>query len=210
VRLDIEISGDLDRLMASEIRAGARAVKGGVAQAAGELKANWRAQIVSAGLGAGLSKTVRSEVYPPGRPSMNAAAMVYTKSPKIIAAHETGATIRARDGIWLAIPTPAAGKARGGKRLTPGEWQFQSGKLLRFVPTGPGRAVLVADGVRTRRSTGKAVPDRRRNLKRQTTPVPIFILVRQVKLPKRLNLIAAGVAAQARLPGLISGLWDHA
>ena len=52
--------------------------------------------------------------------SLNAAAVVWSKAPLIIGAHDAGPLIRAKNGVWLAIPTPAAGKALGGRRITAG------------------------------------------------------------------------------------------
>jgi hypothetical protein len=33
--------------------------------------------------------------------------VVWSKAPVIIGAHDAGALIRAKTGLWLAIPTPA-------------------------------------------------------------------------------------------------------
>lgn len=35
----------------------------------------------------------------------------------IVSVHDAGPLIRSRNGLWLAIPTPAAGKALGGRRI---------------------------------------------------------------------------------------------
>ena len=40
-------------------------------------------------------------------------------APDIIGAQDTGPLIRSASGFWLAIPLPAAGRALGGKRITP-------------------------------------------------------------------------------------------
>jgi hypothetical protein len=145
-------------------------------------------------------------VFPKGEPSLRAAALIWTKAPHILSAHEQGVTIRARDGFWLAIPLPAAGKAGGGANFTPGTWQFAKGKKLRFVPTGPGKAVLVADDVRINRR-GAAIKRRRKSGKLADTAVPIFALVRQVKLPKRLSLFPAAERIAASVPGNIVANW---
>ncbi len=79
-------------------------------QAGGELKVAWRAQIVGAGLGQRLARTIRSQVYPYSGQSLNAAVVVWTKAPVIVGAHDTGPLIRSRDGFWLVIRTPAAGR----------------------------------------------------------------------------------------------------
>ena len=93
----------------------------------------WRGQITGAGLGQRLARTIRSEQYPKGQPSLNAAALVWSKAPDIVSAHDTGPMIRSRNGFWLTIPTAAAGKSRRGGRISPVEWERRTGLRLRFV-----------------------------------------------------------------------------
>ena len=110
MRLTIDIRPDLAALMAAEIAAGERAVTAAVREAGAGLKLGWRGQITGAGLGARLANSIRSEVFPKAGASLNAAAVVWSKAPVIIGAHDAGPLIRARNGLWLAIPTPAAGQ----------------------------------------------------------------------------------------------------
>ena len=106
---------DLVAMMAAEIKAGERAVSQAVSEAGNSVKSSWRAQITGAGLGQRLANTIRSEQFPKGRPSLSAASVIWSKAPVIIGAHDTGPLIRSKNGFWLAIPTPAAGKSsRGG------------------------------------------------------------------------------------------------
>ena len=133
MRLTIDIRPDLAALMAAEIAAGERAVTAAVREAGAGLKLGWRGQITGAGLGARLANSIRSEVFPKAGASLNAAAVVWSKAPVIIGAHDAGPLIRARNGLWLAIPTPAAGKALGGRRITPAAWERKTGLRLRFV-----------------------------------------------------------------------------
>jgi hypothetical protein len=107
---------------------------------------------------------------------------VWSKAPEIIRAHATGPLIRSKDGFYLAIPTQAAGRGRGGARLTPGEWERRRGLRLRFVAS--------------RAKTG-----------RNQVTAPIFLLVPQVKLPKRLDLDRDAARAQGSVPGLIVAKW---
>jgi hypothetical protein len=72
-------------------------------------KADWRRQINGAGLGQRLAKSIRAETWPKGTTSIGAAALVWSKAPAIVGAHDTGPLIRSKTGFWLAIPTPAAG-----------------------------------------------------------------------------------------------------
>lgn len=211
MRLEVLIDGRIDELMAAELRTGERATSATIKAAAQSLKEDWRGQIRAAGMGSRLANTVRSAAYPSGQPSLNAAAMVYTKAPQIISAHEQGALVRSTSGFWLAIPTEAAGRGAGGRRVTPGEWQFRTGIRLRFVARSGKSALLVADGARinTRGLAKKKRGRRRRDgiLSGETTVV-IFTLVPQVKLPKRLNLYAAAASVHAGIPSAIVSAWQ--
>lgn len=97
------------------------------------LKAAWRLQITGAGLGTRLANSIRSQNFPRSGESLDAAALVWSKAPLIVGAHDTGPLIRSKSGIWLAIPRPAAGKSLRDDRLTPGEWERRRGLRLRFV-----------------------------------------------------------------------------
>ena len=77
-------------------------------EAGTDLKTAWRGQITQAGLGRRLSNSIRSQTYPKAGDSLKAAALVWSKAPVIIGAHDTGPLIRSKDGFWLAIPTAAA------------------------------------------------------------------------------------------------------
>jgi hypothetical protein len=204
MRLQLDITPDLVAIMAAEIRAGERAVSQAVSQAGTELKAGWRGQITGAGLGGRLANTIRAEPFPKGRPSLNAAVVVWSKAPVIVGAHDAGPLIRSKTGFWLAIPTPAAGKSTRGGRITPGEWERRSGLRLRFVYRRAGPSLLVAEGRLNTR--GRAVASRSRSGRGATT-VPIFLLVPQVKLRKRLDLAGDAAAAQGAVPGLIVANW---
>jgi hypothetical protein len=203
----IDIIGDLGAMMAAEIKAGERAVSKAVSEAGTSLKTAWRGQITSAGLGARLARSIRSEQFPKGKDSLNAAALVWSNAPVIIGAHEEGPLIRSKSGFWLAIPTPAAGKSARGGRITPGEWERRRGIRLRFVYRPRGPSLLVAEG--RLNSRGLAVGSRSKTGRGATT-VPIFLLVPQVKLRKRLDLMRDAKAAQERIPGAIVANWVDA
>ena len=204
MRLQLDITPDLVAMMAAEIKAGERAVSLAVSAAGNSVKSSWRAQITGAGLGQRLANTIRSEQFPKGRPSLSAAAVVWSKAPVIIGAHDTGQLIRSRNGFWLAIPTPAAGKSARGGRITPGEWERRSGLRLRFVYRRTGPSLLVVEGRLNAR--GRAVASSSRT-GRGVTTVPIFLLVPQVQLRKRLDLARDAVKAQEAIPGAIVANW---
>jgi hypothetical protein len=150
----------------------------------------WRGQITGAGLGRRLANSIRSQTYPKAGESLNAAALVWSKAPVIISAHDTGPLIRSKEGFWLAIPLPAAGKSLRGGRITPGEWERRRGLRLRFIYRRTGPSLLVAEG--RLNTKGQAVVSRSKTGRGKVT-APIFFLVPQVELPKRLDLRIAEV-----------------
>ncbi len=204
MKLKIDFDPDLVAMLQAEVRAGERAVKAAMAEAGGELKQAWRAQITGAGLGHRLPRTIRNRTYPQQGDSLDAAAFVWSNAPEIIGAHDRGVLIRSKAGFWLAIPLPAAGKGRGGARLTPGEWEKRRGVRLRFVYRRSGPSLLVADGRLSSRGLGVAS---RSKTGRGRATVPIFLLVPQVKLRKRLDLARDVERVAGKVPGLVVERW---
>lgn len=205
-----KIEGNLRLNMDQEIRAGKLAALGAVTAIGGAIKMDWRGQIVQAGLGRRLSNTVRSEAYPKGVGSLNASALIWSKAKKIVGAFETGVEIRAKNGNWLAIPLPAAGKSGRGGRITPGEWERRNGRRLTFIYRQGRTGLLVDTGTTLRggRVMGKDGFSRAaRGFKNRT--VPIFALVPRVRLQKRLGLYtAADRLARSMGARLVAGWRD--
>lgn len=208
MKIDVKIAPDIVALMRAEVAAGQKAVSTTMAQAGASLKSAWRTQITGAGLGQRLANTIRSQTYPKGRNSLDAAALVWSNAPVIVGAHDTGPLIRSKNGFWLAIPTPAAGKSTRGGRITPGEWERRTGLRLRFIYRRRDPSLLVAEG--RLNTKGRAVASRSKT-GRGVVTAPIFLLVAQVKLPKRLDLARDAERAQAAIPGSIVRNWveDH-
>lgn len=204
MKLKLEISPDLAALMQAEIRAGEKAVTNAMREAGAGLKSAWRVQITGAGLGARLGNSIRLATYPKAGASLNAAALVWSNAPVIVGAHDAGSLIRSKDGFWLAIPLPTAGKSLRGGRITPGEWERRRGLRLRFVYRRRGPSLLVAEG--RLNSKARAVASRSKN-GRGLAIVPIFLLVPQVKLRKRLDLARDAGMAIDGVPGLIVANW---
>ncbi|MEL0436686.1 DUF6441 family protein [Phycobacter sp. K97] len=204
MKLGLDITPDLVAVMAAEIKAGEKAVSAAMRESGTDLKSAWRGQITQAGLGRRLANSIRSQTYPKAGESLKAAALVWSKAPVIVGAHDTGPLIRSKDGFWLAIPTAAAGKGLKGGRITPGEWERRRGLRLRFVYRRRGPSLLVADGRLNSRGLGVAS---RSKTGRGKATVPIFLLVPQVKLAKRLDLARDAERAQAAVPGLIVANW---
>ena len=91
-----------------------------------------------------------------------------------------------------------------GGRITPFEWERCTGLRLRFVYRRRGPSLLVAEG--RLNSKGRAVASRSKTGRGLTT-VPIFLLVPQVRLRKRLDLARDAVRAADAVSGLIVAKW---
>ena len=91
-----------------------------------------------------------------------------------------------------------------GRRITPGEWERRNGFGLRFVYRRSGPSLPVAEARLNTR--GRAVRSRSKTVRGAAT-VPMFLLVPQVKLPKRLDLARDAARAHDAVPGLIVGYW---
>jgi hypothetical protein len=206
VKLFADIQGDIRAMMQQELVAAERAVTAGVSEAASGLQMAWRGQITGAALGQGLANSIRKKLYPTSGASIRAAAVIYSNASKVVDAFDRGALIRTKNGFWLAIPAAAAGKKGvGTKRITPGGWEQRTGQRLRFVYRRGQPSLLVAE---TRlNSKGRAVVSKSKT-GRGVATVPIFLLVPQVKLGKRLDLARDAVRAHEAVPQLIVSAWE--
>lgn len=205
MKLSVTLSPDLVELMRREVLAGEKATTRAIGQAGVALKMAWRGQITRAGLGTRLANSIRSATYPKSGESLRAASLVWSKAPVVVGAHDEGVTIRSQNGFYLAIPTEAAGRAAGGRRMTPGEWEQRRGLRLRFVYRSNAPSLLVADAARLN-TKGLAVASRSKTGRNQVT-APIFILVPQVRLRKRLDLARDAEKAISSVPAAIVDNW---
>ena len=159
---------------------------------------------------AGLPRSIARFATPTygGRDSDNPAALVASKAPRILKAQDRGDTIRVRRARFLVLPTSQAIKLGLAATLRPkGRSQVAGRKSkysnveaairrfgkLRFVKRPGGGGLLVADNltaggrrskVRTSKKTGlqsSAIGGRR-------ISIPLFILVKQVRLRKKTRL----------------------
>ena len=208
MKLGAAIVGSLMVDMQAEAKRIERGVSAGVKEAGDGLKSDLRKQVITAGLGPRLARTWRSRAYP--NKGHDAATLVWSKAPEIIKAFDEGAVIRSKSGLWLAIPTPAAPKRGvGGKRINPGNFPEHRFGPLRFVYRRGRPSLLVVDGVRVNKSgrvgsraKGGAFTKTGR-MKQGITTVVMFIMVPQVRLKKRLDVVREAKRWERQLPGLI-------
>lgn len=228
------VIGDIRRVLAAEVAAGERAAAQAVRTETEALKRELRAQVIAAfgGKGRGIANAWRSAIYPRSGVSLHAAGLVWSKVPNVIDAFERGALIRPKGGRrFLAIPTGfnAARGQRGrgdkGLRVTPTQMVASGQAFLRPFRSGRGfvwclplrqgeqtgrrrRARLTAGGVaEVGTANRKGREAWARGLLAQGL-VPMFLLLPQVQLAKRLDVKGAADRAGARVPRRFVSLWE--
>ena len=158
---------------------------------------------------------VTANVFPSrtGAVSINAAGSVVGRGgknspwPLPLKAFNQGAVIRGgAQGASLAIPT-ARVPMNGRRRMTPHEVEQRFGEKLKFVPArngerGAGMLVLeqqvLGRSGRVRRATAG-----RARLGRRAEPLVMFILVPQVRVPKKLNFEAIHQRWASAMPSIL-------
>lgn len=201
-RIDAALAGNLEAYMAEELAVAERAVTEGVRQTAEDVKQAQRAGVIRGGLGRRLATSWRAEHYPRRGESLGAASIVHTKADRLIRAFDDGATIRSRDGFFLAIPTDEAPRRGvGRKRLTPSNFPEHRYGPLRFVYRRTGPSLLVVDDQRMTKA-GRFTRSRSKRAlatKQGLATVVMFLLYPQVRLKKRLAVDATFSAASGGL-----------
>jgi hypothetical protein len=198
MRLMAALSGELDQMLADEVRIAEQAVTQSIREATDGLKTELRSQITGAGLGQRLANTWR---------------LVYSRAPEVVGAHDQGATIRSKDWFWLAIPLPPAGKGPRGKRMTPGLWEKLRGQRLRFVYRRGKPSLLVAENQRARqgqRGGFSAASQKAQATGRGLVTVPMFLLLPQVTLKKKFDIDSASLRWVSTLASRIANRFDEA
>ena len=210
MKLAATIVGSIKADLQAEMRGIEKSVAAGVKEAGDGLKGSLRKHVVTAGLGSRLARAWRSRAYP--NKGHDAASLVWTKAPQIIRTFDEGTVIRSKSGFWLAIPTPAAPRRGvGGKRISPSNFPEHRFGPLRFVYRRTGPSLLVVDGVRVSAKTGRVgrrakggAFTRTGRMKAGIATAVMFLLVPQVRMPKRLDVRRAAERWSRRLPSLIS------
>lgn len=85
--------------------------------AADGLKRDLREDVVAAGLGERLARTLRGKTFPEVGESAEAAAYVWSRAPKIVDAFDRGVVIRSARGLFLGVRPPPLARADGVPRV---------------------------------------------------------------------------------------------
>ncbi|MCX8006043.1 MAG: DUF6441 family protein [Burkholderiaceae bacterium] len=234
MRLAATILGDLRRQLAAEVRAGERAAMAATRAETEQVKQELRQQVTSSfgGNARGIAHAWRSQVFPRMGQSLRPAGLVWTKVPNVIDAFARGALIRAKGGRkFLAIPTGfnaargRRGRGEKGLRVTPAQMvasgqgflrPFRSGR--RFVwclplrqgeQTGRRRTRLIAGGLAEIGTGNRKGREAWARGMLQRGMVPMFLLLPQVRLAKRLDVKGAAERGLRRLPGRFVAAWER-
>jgi hypothetical protein len=215
------IDGDVKSILSRYSGELAVAMRQAMENASNTVLADAKGRTKAAGLG-GLAKAWGKQTYPPGRrPSINPAGLIYAKSKVLFPVFTQGATILPKKGRFLAIPTREAeamglaqtnvrrdGKGAGAipRRLSMVQKAFKSlgAANISILPSKRGRFLLVYRvpqgrglGRSFRGRGGRAVGYRR------GTDVPLFILVPQVRIGRKLDLSSMSATASATLTAAV-------
>jgi hypothetical protein len=183
----------------------AGAATAAVREAAELAKAGGRASIAAAGFSRKWQNALQAKVYPPGRDSMRAAALIYHKVP-YAQVFDEGAVIHGKPLLWLPLPNAPFGA--GGRRIPAARFQQQVGMPL-YTIRRPGKPPMLGANVRMTdaradKPISLALLRRGRNPrgKGAVRLVPLYVGVELVSIAKRFAIIDAIRRAAARLPDL--------
>lgn len=172
MRIGAFITGSLRKEMEAEVRATAQALRRGVTKAGREVQAQLRNQVKQAGFkdgGRSIANAWRLGVYPAAGQAPDTfkpASLVYTQAPKIVEAFDSGASITAKSGRYLAFPTgynAIAGRrnagSRGGLRVTPD--QMKAARKEAFILRSKSNPEVLLWCLRVRAASGYSRTGRR-------------------------------------------------
>jgi hypothetical protein len=203
--LSAQIFGDLRAIVSDEYNKVADAARLAIDDASTSLQEELRRQVLVAGLGMGLEKAWQRKLFPPGnKRSLHPAALVYSKATKLHAAYDAGGIIRGKNGQYLAIPTDKVPNRAGSfghpHPMSPVEVEAAFNQDLHFVPTRSGGLLVLRKVVKgKKKGTVRPATDRRLKQGRETESVVMFVLVRQARLKKALDIGGAAARAEQRL-----------
>jgi hypothetical protein len=217
------IGDNMAAILDGEVTAMSRALRGAVDRSSMALQEDLRAQTTGAGLGTKLANAWRREGYPRGgRRTLRPAALVYSKATALHEAFDQAPVILPRRGSFLLIPSAEAerlgsttseisrkgGGIPGGAKRRVSSLEEAARKLgVPIVSAIPSRGAPKrgggGDGERKGFILLAPTKRNRSNLvalffaRRDARPVLLFTLVRQARVPKKLNIAAAAAKAES-------------
>lgn len=208
---DLALRGDLERWRDRNNTATLVALKDSVRDEALALQSELRAEVRDAGLGEGVANAWRLEVFPSGNKlAWEPSAFLHSKAATIVDSFTRGGTIGPKNGQGLAVPIP--GSPASTLRLRPGQHivQIAEARWGKMVPvmTKKGTLMLVAQlrvtqSGRISKRGFRKLKSGARTQQESNLSVPMFWIVKQVRLEKKLDW---QVRAQQAESGFASGV----
>lgn len=212
---DIKLAafGNLQKDLNAQRKDVAAGIRAGTEDAAVFGKTRFRDMVTGAGLGNRLAKSWRHNVYPDRRKeTFEPAALIFSKAPELMNAFNEGGLITPRRGAFLAIPTEFAPKSRHPlarhRNMPLKEFRevFGDGVLSLREKKGSGGQVLYAfaeQGFRRRFGKRRGVSRVKKGGRIKSEPVLMYVLVKQTRLQRRLNIDAVGNSVQQVYPSMV-------
>ena len=210
--LGLAVRGDLQKYMRDNAHAIRLANREAVTDATHSIRDDLRADMRRAGLGK-LEKTWRAEIFPANGLADNPAGYIYSRAEYLVESFSSGRPIKARNGQYLAVPIPGSPAERlrdpRGPATKVDAARERFGDLV-FIPgVRGGRPPMIAaenvgftrTGNLTRRSRTKTGRHRA-----GAATVPLFFLVPEVRLGRRLNTARIAQRGERRFEARL----DHA
>ncbi|RWE11570.1 MAG: hypothetical protein EOS61_15685 [Mesorhizobium sp.] len=181
--------GDFAKAITSIADPIAAAGTGAMKDLADIAKRDGRQNMAAAGFSKRFQNAFRSIVYPRGRNSINAAAVLYSKI-RYSNVFETGANVSGKPKLWL--PLPNAPKRAGRFKMSPALFVKTIGPLVSI--DRPGKPPLLAGRIATNRrgqaTKGKVTLSalKRGGAGAASTLVPLFIGIDRVSIRDKLQI----------------------
>lgn len=151
--------------------------------------------------------TLRADVYPKSKNSMNSAALLYIRST-YAGIFEDGGVITEGKGPLLWLPLPDTPKVINRKKVTPKALAQAIGRPLTYYKPPGGKPLLVTF-IRSASDVSRSITitTLRRGLdtkgkKKVSKMVPLFVGVRSVTMPKKWNVRGAVIQAVTQIPSI--------
>jgi hypothetical protein len=197
VRISVRIEGDLRQIIEEQRGELADAVRSGVEQASAGLQNDLRGQTRAAGLGGGLEKAWRLQVYPTGKRSTRPAGLVWSKATFLHDVFINGASMSGR----MYVPTAQA-MAMGFGRTTISRkgGTVPGGQLRRSAQVLSALQQLGAQNVYTiNLPNGHQLVLYKPPGRKAAKPIPLFVIIFQSRLAPRIDWEGAVARAEADL-----------
>jgi hypothetical protein len=188
LQVKLALQGNLKDFAFKTQLAAAQGVTNAATRMATRVKLALREDVRRAGLGDRIANTWQANIYPTNKPSLHAAALVYSKAPEIITAFTDDITIHANNGVYLAIPTENVPHI-GNRRMKVRDVELRFGQKLILIRSKHSQNLLgFVDVVPAKSGHGFRKRTEGRS-SRATKRILMFVFVRQVRLAKRLTSV---------------------